>query len=757
MTNYSPSVQQLMNCRSQTKRSNSCQPVDIAAVQALTQAAINVELFTIPLYMTSMYSIQGMHQITGKNDFYTGRLWPGAAPVAEPNKIVKAMSEAVDNNNPCNKKAFNSIFSVFIQEMLHLQLAANIHCALNENNSDSRPDGFEPQDPTFTSKELQNDKIIDGQTYPHAWTCYGDNITTIPHIIDLTDIKDDAKFSLDESYANQPLSERVIGQEINKVKVKLSELNDNAVTLFMAIEASEELLKSVIKSECMYKYFPIVPFNGWDQNWDGTADSLQLPMFGSIAHMYTCLAEYLNIRYEDGNTLMELVFNANPVQQDLFNYSNRKGGKGSAGHPCAEFPAMGELQVTAADPETAKLQIFNIISGITDQGEGGILNVSPNGHAVVIDPKEDEGVKKRYQPDYQALSADYPTYDENGNKEALSADAVARSNGGEIDHFDRFRKVASYLKSGHLTTWVDWHNDPKNNEWTAELLTTETYDPEVAALKAIPTPSAVAKAMNNLKTKDGDKNYKMFSHVAAGSIAGITTVLNTYWSQENFFCDPIDFPYPSMSGSGDRISICWAIFGKVPDLELGAFERHRGGWQEGLDAPANHACQGLSFASPGHDGSAPEASDHGCATLGVFHTCKGSNDCAGEGGCGYVHDATVGGGGCGGSNPSGKGSGLFSAPGDNQCAGFGGCAVPISASQLFPSSGQKKMEMQLFNLKDKDYTPIEGSMEYKIGDNVHDVAWDAYTEVLKKNGYKECDLPEKPEPSDLRLAFPPST
>ena len=49
---------------------------DKAALQAIAQAAIDVELFTIPLYMVSMYSIQGMHQITSKgNDFYRGRLW----------------------------------------------------------------------------------------------------------------------------------------------------------------------------------------------------------------------------------------------------------------------------------------------------------------------------------------------------------------------------------------------------------------------------------------------------------------------------------------------------------------------------------------------------------------------------------------------------------------------------------------------------------------------------------------------------------
>jgi hypothetical protein len=45
---------------------------------------------------------------------------------------------------------------------------------------------------------------------------------------------------------------------------------------------------------------------------------------------------------------------------------------------------------------------------------------------------------------------------------------------------------------------------------------------------------------------------------------------------------------------------------------------------------------------------------------------------------------------------------------------------------------------------------------YEKGDRVFDIAWDAYLKVLK---YRNPDAPEpvKPEDSDLRLAFPPST
>ena len=39
---------------------------DQAAAAAIVQAAVSVELFTIPLYMSTMYSIQGTHQINSQ-------------------------------------------------------------------------------------------------------------------------------------------------------------------------------------------------------------------------------------------------------------------------------------------------------------------------------------------------------------------------------------------------------------------------------------------------------------------------------------------------------------------------------------------------------------------------------------------------------------------------------------------------------------------------------------------------------------------
>ena len=62
-----------------------------------------------------------------------------------------------------NEQAFNIVFNVFIQEMLHLQLAANMATTINVKGAP----------PEFDSPALMNPKT-------HAWTCYGPKLTVIP-------------------------------------------------------------------------------------------------------------------------------------------------------------------------------------------------------------------------------------------------------------------------------------------------------------------------------------------------------------------------------------------------------------------------------------------------------------------------------------------------------------------------------------------------------------------------------------------------
>lgn len=137
-------------------------PVDRAALYALIQTAVDVELFTIPLYMTALYSIRGTYPapLDGQN------VWPGMRP----DPTVTSPSQ----------RAYNAIFSVYVQEMLHLQLAGNLASAM----------GWPP---------LMNAPVYDGTTIP----CIGD-------------LKDMAGYE--------------------DVVVKLGPLDRNQVRLFLAIE-----------------------------------------------------------------------------------------------------------------------------------------------------------------------------------------------------------------------------------------------------------------------------------------------------------------------------------------------------------------------------------------------------------------------------------------------------------------------------------------------------------------------------------------
>jgi len=279
-------------------------------------------------------------------------------------------------------------------------------------------------------------------------------------------------------------------------------------------------------------------------------------------------------------------------------------------------------------------------------------------------------------------------------------------------------------------------------------LTNEEYD-AASAPQNIPTPDDVAGALNRLK--QGATTVQMLSSVSAGAIYGITSVLDEYWKNKE-----VNFPYPSMVGSGDRMSICWAITGCSPDLSVS------------VPLPDQnvlyHSCQGLDFNT-----NKMTEGEINCAAIAVYHSCRGSNACQAQGGCGFAQidkvvkqendpllTATADRGShnlCGkppGPAPSGT---LYSSPGDNRCKTYGGCAVPISASQLFPASGT--MTLYAFD-EAPPHTEhlLNKNINFKQGDSVYDTAWAAYSNVMaarhKNPGYK-------PQANDLRLALPPST
>ncbi|MEB0248955.1 MULTISPECIES: ferritin-like domain-containing protein [unclassified Mucilaginibacter] len=678
----------------------SYKDIDEKALHAMVQSAVNVELFTIPLYMTSLYSLQGMHEINSKgSNFYEGRKWPGMAASAKP------QSE--------NEQAFNAVFSVFVAEMLHLQIISNL----------AKVVGY---DPKFTCEPLQDEKT-------YAWKCYSPDSSVLPGILDF---KDTVKST--------------------HIKVKLGPMDKDQCNLFLAIEQTEKAALADIREDKKHKYEEKAPYNNWKEGQP-------LPMFGSIGNMYLQLWNYLSIEYVDGITLWEIVYKKGlaksqavstkggdnrkleyAIQKEVFNPGRLDATQTSQD----EYPYM-PTSINTGDLEKALYDVLNMINGITDQGEGGgvideiLQRVSKSRNLKA--PLTLTVVQDMFQPKCPVLRAKYPSFNATG-VEVDSAKAEARGHFGKMDHYETFAFVLELVRSGKIETWDQWH--AKGNKWTPEMLQTKAYNP--ALYPQLPLSGDVAGALNRLKLNDVDgKNFDLFSRASTGAIAGVTRVLNDYFQNPK-----TAFPYPSMGGSGDRLSICWAVFGKVPDISLGVTSKDY--------PPLNrnehlyHACQGLNLDE---DIVKDPAS---CAPVQLFHACKGSNECKGEGGCGFVQ-STGGGGVCGQPTNNAflkaKGSKVspYSPPSDNACGSLGGCAVPMSASQMYPSlSAPNEYQMQLNNFGPKPkYQPTPFAIvDYAQGDLVYDVAWNAYAAVLKKRG---VPIPEKPKPSDLRLAFPPST
>jgi hypothetical protein len=618
--------------------------------------------------------LQGTHEINAKDtDYYKGRIWPGMATAAQLNLTT-------------NQQVYNTTFSVFIQEMLHLQLAANLTTVL----------GVTP-------------KFFDGTLLENAdkgWSSYGPDKSVIPHIIDLKDTLNAAT-----------------------VKVNLDEMNSNQITLFMAIEQPHDLALKNIKPDALDKYFPTVPF----ADWTASSTEADLPMFGTIGWMYYCLLSYLSMEYSDGQNLWEKMFNPANIskQRDLFN-------ENSSSHQ-PEYPKMPG-SITTQTTRAAAVEAIKIIAGICDQGEGGISKLLEafSRHfksRSALDSRnasdaESNYVNLQFQPDNLALQKDYPSYDADGAATGGSSDGYARTSGDAFDHWARFDSLNALIKKQDFLTWSQWFAAGKR--WNASDLINADYDPATAS-KKIPSPEDVANALNELKTSSKSD----LSKVVVGAIEGINRVLTQSWG------DPkISFPYPSMAGSGDRMSFYWAVFGEAPDLSKGV----------GEPSPdlLYHACQSMDYEKPGAS----------CAAMEVYHTCRGSNSCKAQGGCGFVQ-STQGGGGCGaprvtnaklhagnlcgGPTPQGQ----YTAPNDNKCGTFGGCAVPISASQLYPTAGV----MQLEDVIGGATAPL-GDLPFAIGDSVYDIAWEAYSKVMQGN---QQEPGKKPAPTTLRTALPPST
>jgi hypothetical protein len=225
-----------------SRRDLSHVDTDTRALRALVQAAVDVELFTIPLYMSALYSVYGVYSTQD------GSNWPGMRPTH-----VHAKGRRLTDTE-VNQLAFNIIFTVFIQEMLHLQMAANLARAL----------GFCP---SFTMPT------------------YGG--TSIPCVGDLS---------------------KIPGYE--DVKVEIGPLDEDRIRLFCAIETPDA------RSESVCPAVPFEGFNptGSPPADNVTA----LPTFGTIGHLYECIRAYMAIVYTDGQTLWSKTYAPDAPQVQMF-------------------------------------------------------------------------------------------------------------------------------------------------------------------------------------------------------------------------------------------------------------------------------------------------------------------------------------------------------------------------------------------------------------------------------------------------------
>lgn len=484
-------------------------PTDRAAVHQLVQLAAEVELFTIPLYMTALYSIRGLYPspAAGPN------LWPGLRPNA-------------GVSNP-NQYAYNAIFSVYIQEMLHLQLASNLCTAV----------GLAPKFPALD------------------YTRFG---TTIPCIGDLKNV-----------------------QGYEDVQVKLGPLDLNQIKLFLAIEMPDWEANADSHNR------PSVPFQTGN---DGKA---AIPAtFGAIGHLYHCIEAYFDIKYSDGTTLWDNIYDPNSVQVDLFNFK-------STYHPDKEYPKFPVTFPTGQTAKEARKTAKEIITAIIDQGEGAIVSST---------------VPNRFVP-----------ADEKVAKDRGKNDADVRSHWDKQSHYDRFALVRSWIDE--IQTWPQWLAG-KTNPWTAEEL---LVDPSVATPGELAGATARAGAMNDSSTA------AQINEALNHSYSNILVAMEAAWASST-----ATFPTAAMQALYTRVATIWAT-GGVPEFTPVT--------AKDIPMGEGHACQGLDPNNPGLNNCA-NAVSHTCQGS---NSCQyqggcGYPDTTGNG-LPDINEA-AGGGGCGAPIPA---------------------------------------------------------------------------------------------------------
>ncbi len=514
---------------------------DTAALRATVQAAVGVELFTIPLYMTALYSIYGTYPAgqtfddEGANP--STNLWPGLTPMI----VDLESSEQI---------AFDLVFSVFMQEMLHLQLAANLANAVGQ------PPG------------LAGDAapVYDDRGVP----CIG---------------------------------------PVPGIEVLLGPLDDDRIKLFEAIETPDW--------DAADKDPPAVPYAGWSPGDD-------LPEYGTIGHLYTCLHEYIDLTYSDGSVLWDKVYEPGAVQVDIYDFVDK-------GHPYPEYPSL-PVKIDPTSSSAPRDQAHNMIAAIVAQGEGGGAGVSK-----WIVPRDD-------RPDLEAMKKDW------------SPGADVREKWDRVSHYRRFEKVKALMNPsrGGVSTFPSVFT-ARSPRWSWEDL-----------VASDPNPAAKAFAQKRAHVLNGDTAsidgrpvVAQLTHALNQSYSNLLHAMELAWADA---ANP--FPTAAMQALNTRVTALWAAGGD-PSPASGQ------SWfvwtPAGAEIPKDkgHACQGLDPANPGTNDCAASVPGVGA----VVHTCGGANSCENQGGCGYPGTKSV---------PNTE-----LAPDHNTCANQGGCGAPIPVAQVF--------------------------------------------------------------------------
>lgn len=416
----------------------SLRPLDEKAVQALVQAAVDVELFTIPLYMSTLYSVFGTYQANPGDT----ALWPGVRPA----KVAWKKGDPLDSKT-ANQLAFNVIFTVYIQEMLHLQMASNLARAVGVSAAFSMP--------TYS-----------GSVIP----CVGD-LKTLPGYEDVT--------------------------------IAIRDLCDMQLRLFIAIEMPD-WTQGVQPP-------PAVPLADFDPPATAKTPSElanYLPTFGTIGHLYSSIASYLHLKYADGQTLWEAMYQSGAPQVEMFVYGGKK-----------QYPKLRTTIDTTLSASAALSEALDLIDGIVAQGEGGSAS--------------QKRVPEKDQPD-----PDFQDPDWAGGAIGTALDAIS--------HYKRFKSIRKHLLPS-IVTFGTWRANRGASPWQGSDLT--------SASTVAPNDTARAAALNLAET--GQEAAEALNQ----SVVNLLAVLEKAWSS-----NATSVPLPSMQAIFTRVATTWAA-GATPSFQ----------------------------------------------------------------------------------------------------------------------------------------------------------------------------------------------